>query len=75
MTLEGKEATERPVIVETRNSFAVIRLNRPAERNSLSIVTLEELDATVSSLSARTDINALIFTGTKDVFASGADIR
>ena len=75
MTEEGQEVTERPVIVETRNSFAVIRLNRPAERNSLSITTLEELDATVSALLARTEINALIFTGTQDVFASGANIR
>ena len=75
MTEEGKEVTERPVIVETLNSSAVIRLNRPAERNSLSITTLEELDATVSALLVRTDINALIFTGTQDVFASGANIR
>ncbi|MDT4953025.1 MAG: enoyl-CoA hydratase [Acidobacteriota bacterium] len=75
MTEEGKETTQRAVIVEAHSAFAILRINRPAERNSLSVATLKELDAVVSSLIARTDINAIIFTGTSDVFASGADIR
>jgi enoyl-CoA hydratase len=70
-----KGGAERAVIVEACSSFAVIRLNRPAARNPLSITTLEELDSCVSALITRTDINAIIFTGTQDVFASGADIR
>jgi len=61
--------------VETRESIVVIRLNRPTKRNPLSVATLEELDRLVSALSTRTDINAIIFTGTGDSFASGADIR
>jgi len=61
--------------VETRESIVVIRLNRPTRRNPLSVATLEELDRLVSALSTRTDINAIIFTGTGDSFASGADIR
>jgi enoyl-CoA hydratase len=75
MTEEGKETTQRAVIVEAHSAFAILRINRPAERNSLSVATLEELDRAVSSLIARTDINAIILTGTNDVFASGADIR
>jgi enoyl-CoA hydratase len=73
------EARTPAVIVETheaRESIAVIiRLNRPAERNSLSVATLEELDRHVSNLSTRTDISAIIFTGTGAAFASGANIR
>ncbi|MDT5062137.1 MAG: enoyl-CoA hydratase [Acidobacteriota bacterium] len=75
MTEEDKETIQRAVIVEAHSAFAILRINRPAERNSLSVATLKELDAVVSSLIARTDINAIIFTGTSDVFASGADIR
>jgi enoyl-CoA hydratase len=75
MTEEGKETTPRAVIVEAHSAFAILRINRRAERNSLSVATLKELDAVVSSLIARTDIEAIIFTGTNDVFASGADIR
>lgn len=65
----------RAFVVEERGSHAVIRLNRPAERNSLSVATLVELDAIVFALSARTDISTIIFTGTGDAFASGANIR
>jgi enoyl-CoA hydratase len=63
------------VIIETLSTRAVIRLNRPAERNPLSVNTLEELDQAVSVMDQRADIRALIFTGTDDVFASGANIR
>jgi enoyl-CoA hydratase len=75
MTEEGNEIAERAVIVEARSSFAILRINRPAERNSLSVATLEELDSAVASLTARTNISAIIFTGTDEVFASGANIR
>ena len=64
-----------PVVVEERGALAVIRINRPAQRNSLSVETLSNLDSAFSSLSAREDVTAIVFTGTGDVFASGADIR
>jgi len=64
-----------PVIVEERDSIAVVRLNRPAERNSLTTPLLEHLTEIVSALREREDISAIIFTGAGDVFASGADIR
>jgi enoyl-CoA hydratase/carnithine racemase len=67
--------SDEAVIVEHRAACAVIRLNRPAERNPLSISTLEELDAAVSALITRTDINKIIFTGAGNTFASGANIR
>ncbi len=76
MTEEEHEvANGAALIVESRSSTAIVRINRPAERNSLSIATLEELDSIVSALTARTDVTAIIFTGTGDVFASGADLR
>ncbi|HEY0098692.1 MAG TPA: enoyl-CoA hydratase/isomerase family protein [Pyrinomonadaceae bacterium] len=65
----------RALVVEARDSHVVIRLNRPAERNALSVATLEELEALVSTLVVRADISAIIFTGTGDSFASGANIR
>jgi enoyl-CoA hydratase len=77
MSPGGESATAggTRVSTEERGPFAVIRLNRPAERNPLSGDTLDELDAAFSRLSARTDLRALIFTGREDVFASGANIR
>ena len=70
-----RPAAAAAVAVETHESAVVIRLDRPAERNPLSVATLEELDRLVSALSTRTDISTIIFTGTGDAFASGANIR
>lgn len=69
------EGQARPVLCELQGSLAVIRLNRRHERNALSVATLVELDSTFSRLSRREDIKVIIFTGTDDVFAAGADIR
>jgi enoyl-CoA hydratase len=75
--MQDEEPTEetRALVVEARDSHVVVRLNRPAERNSLSVATLEELEELVSTLVARADISTIIFTGTGDSFASGANIR
>lgn len=67
--------TASPVIVEDHGSLAVIRFNRPQERNPLSIATLTIIDGIFKEMSARADISAIIFTGAEDVFASGANIR
>jgi enoyl-CoA hydratase len=64
-----------PVILEEYDSVAVLRINRPEQRNSLSVATLTSLDSAFNALNARPDIAAVVFTGTADVFASGADIR
>ena len=70
------DAPPPPVLVEERGAgVAVLRINRPAQRNSLSVATLSSLETAYATLSAREDISAVVFTGTGDVFASGADIR
>jgi enoyl-CoA hydratase len=69
------EVNSAHVLLEERDALAVIRINRPEQRNSLSAATLDELERAFSNLSARAPIKAVIFTGTGDAFASGADIR
>jgi enoyl-CoA hydratase len=63
------------IVTEITGSVAIVRFNRPAQRNPLSIATLQDLKRTTSALFSRNDIQAVIFTGTDDVFASGANIR
>jgi enoyl-CoA hydratase/carnithine racemase len=53
----------------------IIRLIRPKERNPLSIETLRLLYLAVDSADSNDKINKIIFTGTDDVFASGANLR
>lgn len=63
------------IVTDVIGPIAIVRFNRPAERNPLSSATLNELRNAVSSQTAREELTAIIFTGMDDVFASGADIR
>jgi enoyl-CoA hydratase len=72
---ERGEGQSPPVVLEEHGNVAVLRINRPEQKNSLSVAALSNLNEAFSALSARADITAIIFTGTGDVFASGADIR
>jgi enoyl-CoA hydratase len=62
------------IVTETIESLAIVRFSRPVQRNPLSLSTLQELERLTSSLFARDDIRSIIFTGSEDVFASGANI-
>ncbi|HET9789295.1 MAG TPA: enoyl-CoA hydratase/isomerase family protein [Pyrinomonadaceae bacterium] len=63
------------LITEIIDQVGIIRFNRPAERNPLSLSTLNELKTSFSNMAASSEVEAVIFTGNDDVFASGADIR
>ena len=69
--------SEGPAAIVTKidGAIAVIRFNRPLQRNPLSITTLHEVERKLGELTALKEIRAIIFTGTADVFASGANIR
>lgn len=61
--------------VETFENLAVIQFIRPEMKNPLSIETLEEIRETFTSLDSNPAIAAIIFTGSGDAFASGANIK
>ena len=63
------------IVTSLDGAIAVIRFNRPSERNPLSISTLHDLEEILAELTGRDEIKTLIFAGTADVFASGANIR
>jgi enoyl-CoA hydratase/carnithine racemase len=65
----------RAIVTEITDCIAILRFNRAAERNPLSVATLRELRVALSALIKDEDLNTIIFTGTDDVFAAGADIR
>ena len=62
------------LVTETIDSLAIVRFNRPVQRNPLSLATLQEFERLTSSLFTRDDIRSIILTGSDDVFASGANI-
>lgn len=63
------------ILIQIADSIATLRFNRPAERNPLSRETLLELNALLTRLKVNQNIKAIIFTGSEDVFLSGANIR
>ena len=69
------QANSTPIVTEVTGPIAIVRFNRPAQRNPLSLETLQELERTTSGLFSSNDVQTVIFTGTDDVFASGANIR
>jgi enoyl-CoA hydratase len=75
MTRGAEVSGDEPVRVSLRGDSAVIQFNRPATRNPLSVSVLEALDEILSPLLSSSNVNRIIFTGTNDVFASGANIR
>ncbi|MEJ7701493.1 MAG: enoyl-CoA hydratase/isomerase family protein [Pyrinomonadaceae bacterium] len=63
------------VLLEQIENKIVVRFNRPQIRSPLSIAVLEKLHSFTEIILARQNIETVIFTGTEDVFASGADLR
>ena len=59
------------IIVEKLPQAVIIQFNRPEIRSPLSIFVLEELHEILD----QNEKENVIFTGKKDVFASGADLR
>jgi enoyl-CoA hydratase len=63
------------LVVEYFQKTIVVRFNRPEIRSPLSIFVLEELGEILGKIRESSNIETVVFTGTGDVFASGADLR
>ena len=61
--------------VETLKNLAVVQFIRPEIKNPLSIETLEEIKQVFTSLDSDPVITTIIFTGSGNTFASGANIK
>ncbi|HWA94384.1 MAG TPA: enoyl-CoA hydratase-related protein [Terracidiphilus sp.] len=61
--------------VEIRPPLAVVTLDRPKSLNALNAALLAELDATIASLAANSEIRVILLAGSGGrAFAAGADI-
>src|SRR4030095_16015616 len=62
------------VIVEGRDSFSVVRLNRPEKLNALSDALLSGLTESFSQFAKEDTLRAVILTGNGPAFSSGTDL-
>ena len=63
------------IIVENIKNAVVLRFNRPEIKNPLSIAALEELKEIMAYLESHTAVKTIIFAGSGDTFASGANLN
>jgi enoyl-CoA hydratase len=63
------------ILLEKSDESLIIRFIRPEIRNPLSISVLHELHSIFDSAAAQPFLKKIIFTGTGDVFASGANLN
>lgn len=64
-----------PVIVERgEGGIALLRLNRPARRNSLSLAMLGTLNATLTAIAADPGVRAVVIAGEGPAFCAGHDL-
>lgn len=63
------------ISIEMRGPVMIVRFTRPEIRNPLSADVLAELERLLTQTERADNIAKLVFTGTDDVFASGADLR
>ena len=63
------------VSVGNSASVLVIRFTNPEERNPLSMAVVDNLHQVIDNLEHMSNVNTVVFTGTDNVFASGANLR
>jgi enoyl-CoA hydratase len=63
------------VLIGREEPIAVVRLNRPEQRNALSNQLMNELVGALENLDADDAIRCIVLTGDEKAFAAGADIK
>ena len=63
------------VTLAAEGAVARITLNRPRERNALSLALLRELGCALDACEARPDLRAVILSGSGPAFSAGHDLR
>lgn len=67
--------SEEHLIIEKRNTVAIVTLNRPEIRNALSDEMIEDLAQTFLELDADDDVRVVVLAGAGKAFCAGADLN
>src|SRR5271166_1754299 len=74
-TFAAKTNSPDILLEERRGAAAVLTLNRPSARNSLSLHLIDTLHAAVERLGSDNDTAALVIAGSPPAFCAGHDLR
>ena len=65
----------KTIIVQQRQGYTIITMNRPREMNALSREMRREIQGCFASLASDSEISAVILTGGDYIFSAGMDIK
>ncbi|MEA2759261.1 MAG: hypothetical protein QOH65_1874 [Methylobacteriaceae bacterium] len=69
------ETAEAEVLRADAGGIATLTLNRPAQRNALSLGLIDALRASVDAIAADRQVRALVLTANGPVYSSGHDLK
>ncbi|HYP87050.1 MAG TPA: enoyl-CoA hydratase-related protein [Polyangiaceae bacterium] len=69
------ESPARDLQIEDHGAVRLIRLVRPGAKNALTLGTVEELIAALAAAGGAPSVRAVVLSGTRGAFCSGADLR
>ena len=71
-----QQAHDAPILLrEDQGPVAVVTLNRPEARNSLSVELIEVLASSVKEIGSSDAVRAIVITGSGAAFSSGHDLK
>ena len=67
---------QEPVLLrETSDGIATLTLNRPRQRNALSMALMGELNAALADIAGDADVKIVIIRGNGPAFCAGHDLK
>lgn len=73
--MNGSATAEAPLLRADADGVALLRLNRPAARNALSVALLDALAATLAAIAAERSVRAVVLAANGPAFCAGHDLR
>ncbi|BBG02379.1 MULTISPECIES: crotonase/enoyl-CoA hydratase family protein [Pseudonocardia] len=64
-----------PVLVERRDTIAVLTINRPERRNAFDRATAEAMEAAIDAFEADESLRVAVLTGAGGTFCAGQDLK
>jgi enoyl-CoA hydratase/carnithine racemase len=69
------EQKEPVLLRETSNGVATLTLNRPRQRNALSMALMGELNAALADIAVDSDVKIVVIRGNGPAFCAGHDLK
>lgn len=63
------------LLVERRDTIALVRLNRAVRRNAINLALVRDLASVLSDLESDDEVRALVITGSEQAFSAGQDLK